>query len=278
MSPLLRDHLLISLAPGELSWVRLSGALKPKARDKCVVTIENVHGARSWDGAVSALREEAMKWHSDRLLVRIVLSNHFVRYTLVPHSQGINGDKEELALAKFHFSKVHGETVQDWDIRLSPAYYSGGARLACAIDIALIETLRQIFPRDRRQQLASVQPLLMSAFNSSASLVPETGAWLLTVEHDRTCVALLSGKTWRAVQNVKGQFLGSEAWVSLVERELWRVDLDTVPDTILVLSPETPSLPHQSNGAWKMSEMQLRWPVGMQPVRDSIYATAISAA
>jgi hypothetical protein len=272
-----RDHLLISLAPDELSWVRLSGVLKPEARDKCVVTIENPHGARSWDNAVSALREETVKWRDDRLLVSIVLSNHFVRYALIPHSQGINGYKEELALAKFHFSKVHGETVRDWDIRLSPAY-SGGARLACAIDTALIETLRQLFPQNRRQRLASVQPLLMSAFNSGASGIPEAGAWLLIVEHDRTCVALLSGKTWYAVQNVKGQFLGSEAWVSLVERERWRVNLDSVPDTILVLSPGTPSLPHQSHGAWKMSEMQLRWPVGMQPARDSIYAKAISAA
>ena len=272
-----RNRLLIWLAPNDLSWVRLGGLFKPQVRAKRSVQTEHDYGARIWDGAIATLRTEAPQWRRDRLSVRIVLSNHFVRYALVPHSKDISGSEEELALARFHFSKLHGDTSRGWDIRLSPAQ-SSGARLACAVDAALIEALHQCFPRNERPRLSSVQPLLMSVFNSGGAFIPDSGAWLVMAEPNRACVALLKGKTCHAVQNVKGQFSDAEAWIGLVERERWRVNLDAVPDTILVHAAQEPCVPSRTHGAWKVIGLQTRWPAGLLPSRDSAYGGAISAA
>ncbi len=277
MSLLWREQLLVSLAPGELCWVKLGGKIKLEVRDKRVVEVEPEFGTHSWDGAIAALRTEAAQWRHDTLSVRVVLSNHFVRYALVPHSDVVRAGDEEMALARFHFSKVHGEASRDWDIRLSPVH-SGGARLACAVDNTLIEALRQSFPRDRRPRLASVQPLLMSVFNNGRQGIPDAGAWLLIAEPDRTCVALLSGNIWHAVQNTKGRFSDPGAWIALVERERWRVSLDTVPDTILIHTTQALSLSNQTHGAWKVIGLQQRWPTGLLHSRDRAYATALSAA
>lgn len=271
-----RERLLISIAPGELSWVRLGGLFKPEVRAKRIVHIEHGYGSRSWDGAIAALRSEVAQWGRDKLSARIVLSNHFVRYALAPHSDGVSGHEEELALARFHFSKVHGEASRSWDIRLSPAQ-SGGARLACAVDTALIDALRHSFSSDKGPRLASVQPLLMSVFNSGGSFIPDAGAWLIMAEPDRACVALLKGKTWHAVQNVKGRFADAEGWISLVERERWRVNLDVVPNLLLIHSEQTPSLPNRTHGAWKVMGLQTPWPTGLLPTRDSAYVRALSA-
>lgn len=272
-----RERLLISLAPGELSWVRLGGLFKPKVRAKRSVPIEPGYGARSWDGAIGALRSEVAQWDRDNLSAHIVLSNHFVRYALVPHSDGISGPEEELAHARFHFSRVHGEASRSWDIRLSPAR-SNGARLACAVDAALIDALRQSFSSNKRLHLASVQPLLMSVLNSASAFIPDTGAWLIMVEPDRACVALLKDRTWQAVQNVKGQFSDADGWISLVERERWRVSLDVVPDTLLIHSAHTLSLPMRTYGTWRVMGLQTPWPVGVSPAHDGIYIRALSAA
>ncbi len=281
--PGLRERLLISLAPGELSWVRLSGGLRglmqPHAGAKRTVPVDAGFGARTWDGAIHALRTEAAQWQNDNVAVRIVLSNHFVRYALVPSSDGVSAGEEELALARFHFAKVHGDASRDWNIRLSPASGRRTARLACAVDNALVTALQQCFPRDRRPRLSSVQPLLMSVFNHAGSrAIPAKGAWLIMAEADRACVALHSGKTWQAVQNLKGQFADPEAWAGLVERVRWSIQLDLVPDTILVHTAF--ALPQQSRtlDAWNIMGLQTRWPSGTLSTRDGNYATALSAA
>jgi hypothetical protein len=273
-----RERLLISLAPGELSWVRMQGLLRPEAGAKRIVPVDAAYGARAWDGAIHALRAETAQWQNDNVAVSIVLSNHFVRYALVPSSDGISAGDEELALARFHFAKVHGEASRDWNIRLSPAP-AGATRLASAVDNALIDALQQSFPRERRPRLASIQPLLMSVFNHAGSrVIPAKGAWFIMTEADRACVALHSGKTWQAVQNVKGQFADPEAWVGLVERVRWSIQLDSVPDTILVHTIPALSQQNRTLGAWKIIGLQTRWPSGTLSTRDGRYTTALSAA
>lgn len=289
MSPSLpnlwRERLLISLAPGQLTWVRLNGGLRglvqPEAGAKRIVPVDAGYGARAWDGVIHALRTEAAQWQNDPIAVRIVLSNHFVRYALVPSSDSVSAGDEELALARFHFAKVHGEASRDWNIRLSPAASgsSGATRLASAVDNALIDALQQSFPRERRPRLASIQPLLMSVFNHAGSrTIPAKGAWLIIAEADRACVALHNGKSWQAVQNVKGQFADPEAWAGLVERVRWSIQLDSVPDTILVHTIPALSQQNRTLGGWKIMGLQTRWPSGTQSTRDGIYTAALSAA
>lgn len=280
--PLPRQRLLISLAPGELSWVRLNGGLtgllRPEAGAKRIVPVNANYGTRSWDGVIAALRAEATQWQNDNIAARIVLSNHFVRYALVPSSDGVSGGEEELALARFHFTKVHGEASRSWNIRLSPAP-PGATRLACAVDSALIDALTQSFPRESKPRLSSVQPLLMAVFNRSGiPAIPPKGAWFVIAEADRACVALHSGKSWQAVQNVKGEFANPEAWTGLVERVRWSIQLDDVPDTILVHAAPALSLQSRKRGAWKIIGLQTHWPSGTLSTRDGAYATALSAA
>lgn len=277
MSLLWRDRLLISLAPSEICWLRLSGVLKTTVVAKGMVPVDRDYGAHRWDGAIAALRTEAARWGRERLSVRVVLSNHLVRYALVPTSDQVSGHAEELALARFHFNKVHGDSSRAWDIRLSPGR-SGAPRLASAVDSALLEALRQTFPGGKQPRLVSVQPLLMSVFNQGGSAIPSKGAWLIMAEPDRSCVALFKGKTWHAVQNVKGQFPDVDSWIALVERERWRVDLDNVPDTLLIHGSQSSALPQRTHGVWQVAGLQSRWPAGLSPAQDGAYIRALSAA
>ena len=90
-----------------------------------------------------------------KLDVTVVLSNHFARYTVVPPQVDATAE-EELALARFHFAKIHGERARGWEVRISRA--GDGPRLACAIDASLLERLKACFPKGGKARLASVQP------------------------------------------------------------------------------------------------------------------------
>jgi hypothetical protein len=171
-------------------------------------------GAESWQGAIAALR--GVPW-KERCRVTAVLSNHFVRYALVPWNRSLADPAEEHAFVRHHFAKIHGERAKSWALRWS-AERADAPRLASAIDGGLVAALQECFPAKSPARLVSIQPYLMAAANRAQRAVPASGAWLVFAERERACVALHAGGRWRSVQNAKGP------WLATLEREWHRAE------------------------------------------------------
>lgn len=231
MSRLFPERLLVSLSPSEILSVRLRGMFRGKPVEARTVACDPAFGSEPWQGAIAALAA------ADRgLRATVVLSNHFVRYAIVPWSRGLDSDAEEEAYVRHHFAKIHGERAKAWALRWSA---NGETRLASAIDRGLLEALKQALPR-----LASVQPWLMAAINRWRAAIPASGAWLALVEGERACVALHQGGRWRSVQNAKG------AWLDLLELERHRAG-GAVPELALVAGAQPPTAP-----GWTFRQLQ----------------------
>jgi hypothetical protein len=196
-------------------------------------------GAEPWQGALAALK--ALEW-TRHCRVTVVLSNHLVRYAVIPWSDGLSGPAEEEAYLRHHFGKIHGERAKAWSLRASEAP-SGAARLASAIDTALLAELKAAFPKGGRARLVSVQPELMDAANRWRDAIPAGGAWLVLAEPERACLALHGDTGWRSVQNAKGE------WLTLLERERFRVH--DVPSLVLLAGAPVPS----DAGGWQFREL-----------------------
>ena len=228
MSRLFPERASVTLAPDRVTIGNRSIACDPQ------------FGQQPWQGAIAAL--QTIEWQS-RSLVTAVLSNHFVRYLLVPWSDAVRGEAEEEAYLRHHFRKIHGDRANEWTLRSSEAP-RGSPRLASAIDSALLEALKASFPKGGKALLVSVQPALMAAFNRHRGAIPASGAWLALAESDRACVALHASDGWRAVQNGKG------AWLALLERERHRIDGE-VPELVLLDGARPP----QDAQGWKFHEL-----------------------
>ena len=126
MSRLFRDRLLIGLAPAEMTVGKDSVACDP------------AFGAESWQGAISALKALDFKQPCN---VTVVLSNHFVRYAIVPWSSSLSTAAEEDAYIRHHFAKIHGERAKAWSLRASESA-ADAPRLASAVDQALIDSIK----------------------------------------------------------------------------------------------------------------------------------------
>jgi len=191
---------------------RLAVALEPLAPEE----------PQPWQGALQdfARRIAALRRRVD---VTVVLSNHFVRYAVLPARDGAATPEEELALARFHLTKIHGDRVKGWEVRVCD-------RLACAIDAPLLEGIKGCFSRTGKARLVSVQPRLMAAYNAARRRIPREGAWLLLAERGRTCLARVAAKGWASVHN------GREADTDeLLERERSRVSGEPLPSLVLKL-------------------------------------------
>jgi len=174
------------------------------------------------DDPLRALR--TLEWPR-RAAVTVVLSNHFVRYSLVPWNAALADAAEEEAYVRHHFTRIHGERAKSWRLRWSPE--PGDApRLASAVDAVLIDGLKSSITGKAR--LVSVQPYLMAAANRARHSVPAGGAWLVLAEPERACIALHDGGRWRSVHNAKGP------WLDTLEREWVRTDSNTARLALLI--------------------------------------------
>jgi len=174
------------------------------------------------EGALQDLARKAAAVRR-RTDVTVVLSNHFVRYAVLPDRGGATTPEEEIALARFHFAKIHGERAKGWEVRVSEG-------LAAAIDAALLEEIKSAFPRNGKARLVSVQPYLMAAFNGARRRIPREGAWLVLAERERTCLARLGAKGWAWVHNSRETDADE-----LLERERSRSSGEPLPALVLKL-------------------------------------------
>jgi len=150
--------------------------------------------------------------------VTVVLSNRLVRYAVVPFDAQVSGAEEELALARYHFVRVHGERAKSWELRLDEAP-PGAPRLASAIDAGLPAAIRAAFAGSGAR-LASIQPYLMAAFNRSRRALARESAWLALAEGGRACLALATREGWQYVQSVRVE---GETIAQVLEREALRI-------------------------------------------------------
>ena len=221
MSRLFPDKLRVVLTPDEV----LAGGRS--------VVADPAAGAEPWQGAVAALK--SLEW-TKPCRVTAVLSNHFVRYAVLPWSDGLSTPAEEEAYLRHHFAKIHGERAKGWTLRASEAP-RGALRLASAIDTALVEALKAAFPKNGKARLVSAQPELMEAANRWRGAIPGGGAWLVLAEPERACIALHAGQGWRSVQNAKGD------WHTLLDRERYRLHGadGELPSLVLLAGAKAPA-------------------------------------
>jgi hypothetical protein len=204
------ERLLIGLGPAAVS---ISG--------RPAIACDPAFGREPWQGAVHVLKNLELP----RARATVVLSNHFVRYALVPWSDALAGEAEEAAYVRHHFAHIHGERAKSWAFRAS----EGPSRLCSAIDADLLKAIKECFSGKNKARLVSVQPGLMAAFNRWRGSIPPAGAWLALVEPDRACVGLHAKGRWQSVQNARGE------WLALLERERHRIAGD-VPNLVLLHS------------------------------------------
>jgi hypothetical protein len=263
------DRLYVALAPESVALVRVRGLFRPKLVSKTVLACDPQFGAQPWEGAVEALQRALAELAGEPLRATVVLSNRFMRYAVVPFDAKLSGADEELAHARFHFAKIHGERAKGWDLRLSDAP-RGASRLASAADGGLAEAIGKCFPRARRPRLVSIQPYLMAAFNRWRRALAKEPAWLVLVEHGRACLALASKEGWRAVQSLRVE--EAQEWPPLIERERLRANA-AVPLRALVHGMQEGA----AHAGWKISPLALPRLDGHPPLEDARFAMALCA-
>lgn len=109
--------------------------------------------------------------------IKLIISNHFMRFTVLPWQDGVPARQDWLALANHAFRQQYGVAADNWQVRVSLGGY-GQAVIASAIDQTLYDGLMDC-ANELGFSWQAIEPLLMCLLNQD---MPLEAAWLLVAE------------------------------------------------------------------------------------------------
>jgi hypothetical protein len=200
-----RERVTITLLPQQVTLQRFTRGLRPTIKDCKALACAQAENATSWQPAVEALREALAHPNVESADATVVLSNHFVRYLLLPWNPDIVTAQEEFAFARTRFQQVFGDAAQKWVLKLSHSG-PGIATVASAIERPLLESVAAAIAGSPLR-LRSVQPRLMTVCNARRRM-PSGDAWIVMAEPGRLLLGSLRQGEW---QSLRGRSMNGHA-------------------------------------------------------------------
>jgi hypothetical protein len=240
--------------------------------DKKIINCEEDADSH-WRNAVATLETALADFQGTPLVAKVILSNYFMRYAIVPWSESLSNEAEELAYAKHYFSQLYGTNADSWDLRMSQDFV-GAPQFTSAVETELLNSLRALFEK-AKIKLQSVQPYLMTAYNNSYAALREQDAWFVLYEQGSLCLGLVQQGHWSSVRTIK---VGND-WLDrlpeILDREVTLSELDTSSDEIFLWAPEhwTATLPKSVR--WKINKLQPVVQAGLAPEYTAHFAMAM---
>jgi hypothetical protein len=276
VSLLLRDELRIVLCREKVQMVRIRSRLTRKGWQYSVTEKHDIAFEPDlespWKNALDKLATEILRLSSKPKLVRVVLSNHFLRYAIVDIDQAMQSKAEQLAFVKHRFVQTYGEAAESWELRLDQEC-PGAPYLASAVDGLLLFKLREIFS-EAKIKLQSVQPCLMKAYNQSQSKFSDKNAWFVLYEDGNLCIVWLKAGHPGSIRTIKAGEDWLEKLPEIIDRESFLSNCDTNTKDIFLWSTEPVKIAPAKDG-WKIDNIQLAIPPGLLAQYDERYALAM---
>ncbi|MEA3195512.1 MAG: hypothetical protein QOD26_3845 [Betaproteobacteria bacterium] len=158
----------------------------------------------------------------------VVLSNHYVRYAVLPASKALRSKADWQAYARHVLEATYGPAAGRWEIRVND-------RVAAAVDAALLQELRAI------PGLRSVQPYFMAAFNARRKQLRGKSAWFVVQERGRLTLALLQKESWQVIRTRQAGSGWAGSLADLLERESAAADAPDCTQAVLCAEDEPPA-------------------------------------
>lgn len=274
MSLSLHDRVKMALCPDRVILARLSHGLHSRLLAKRIVACSEAGAAPGWQPAVTVLREVLKEQEWQQATGTLVISNHFVRYLLVPWNDQLSSPEEWRAMVQHCFHQVYGEVAEHWECRWSGGGY-GMPLIASAIDPELLAALHQL-AQETGIKLDSVQPYLMAAFNYwRRRMVSDNGCFLLT-EPGRAGLACFHDGQWGGLVFEPLPDDAAAALPDLLQRMLLRLEGGPLPHDIFVFAAGVPETVLQRERGPAIRPLALEPLPGLPPEAGAEYAMALT--
>lgn len=147
-----------------------------------------------------------------RAKLEVILSNHLVRYAVLPWSSALSSEEEWMAYAQHLFASTYGVDAAGWRIRICEGG-RGKTCVACAVDAALFDSIVAV------ECVVSIQPHLMAAFNGRRKEFGKDPGWFVLHEPGRLTLGLVADGEWKVLRNRQAAADWRDSLQDLLHRE-----------------------------------------------------------
>lgn len=158
-----------------------------------------VEGEDAWVPVVKALQLALTQDGSTRGRVRLMVADHFVRYTMLPWGREVVFRKGRQNVAKALFMHALGERASALEIAVDTPTF-GASGVASGIDRSFLAQLRSSLS-ERKMSIASLQPRFVKEVNLSLRGARNYSGWFACVDRQRLTLASLSMGRLQRVRN-----------------------------------------------------------------------------
>lgn len=178
---------------------------------------DGADGGDLWQASVERLSVALLETGVRSGALHVVLSDHFLRYALVPWSAKLVADGERLAFARLMLHEVYGAMAEGWELCMDdqPA---GQPSFACAVDRGLVHALRERC-KQRGLRLAALVPALAARVNRHRHALRAAAFCLASEEPGRLTLAFRSPGGWTAVRSRRSDAPLAEALPVALKQE-----------------------------------------------------------
>lgn len=253
MLPLWRDKVRIVLCRDRLIVLHYLGGRQPRIYSKQVFPYT---GQESGWPPVLAMLDGVLKGRDwKKTDATVILSNHFVRFLVLPWNEARLSRAEKMALVQHRFDEVYGEASSTWEFRLSEGAF-GSPSIACAIPQELMNQLKATFEATP-VRLKFVQPYLMTAFNACRKRLDPEPSWFVLAERDNICIGLQQDGQWSSIRlrHVVSDWF--EEAMLMLEREALLIPEGNKHRRVFVLAPEQPGQSAIKREPWSINRLTL---------------------
>jgi hypothetical protein len=244
----------VFFGPGHVHLTRYGRGWKPRPEIGLALACGEANGT-AWQPALETLARglDNLKWQGADAWVTV--SNHFVRYALVPSAGKLRGEGERAAAARHALRAAYGEHADRWRVVLGDGGASGAA-VAAGIEPDLVDGIATTLAGANLRP-AAIEPYLATAFNRCRRSIDGRPGWLAVAEPGRVCVAYLDQGGWRRlrIERVRGR-LGDEL-ASVLERSRLADGEDVGAGRVLLVSRDEPQVTLAPGAGWSIEPVRL---------------------
>jgi len=263
VSPWWPKRIRVCLTPFEVSFADNKGIER--------FSLESAEDVIDWHPALGLLAEKlAQPKYAGRVTLDIEISNHFVRYLVVPRRRELRGHAEVLAFARHRFVQTYGSAAQDWDLCISQ---DGAARIAAALEHRFFGELQRVC-KAAKVNLKTLVPAMSAGFDQARIARDSERYWFVQRERGRLCVGCVELGQWALVHSqalVKGDALE----IGAMFQQLAMTSANWIPDLpIYTQGFDAATLSALNKQGWKIRQAG---PVKVSPARNGKTKTAGAA-
>ncbi|ODT64378.1 MAG: hypothetical protein ABS69_20455 [Nitrosomonadales bacterium SCN 54-20] len=248
-----RNRVSAFLSPYRVELVRLQRHVKPGQAEKQMAACERADEGTTWGATLVQLKR--MLPAETGADIHILLSNHFVRYAVIPPQSKIETPAELQTYAAFQMQEIYGERAAEWELSISSWDPATGA-VCAAVERSFLQELEEL-AASQRMKLKYVEPYFTSVFDHWHDSFDNGRTWFALIETGRLCLALLEGGAWLRILNQRILEDVEEELLVALEREalLFSVPAGTASQ-VRLFAPEHPDLILPEGSGWQIVPLE----------------------